>query len=343
MVPPGKLSRDKRDIMGFRLCQGSLWNRTPTFLLLMLAAVVIVRTTPPPSAAFSPMAVLPPTKYSIRCPKTQISAPLPTMKPCLGYLSRRTNTDEDGGDDTDGLPSRSFSVLKRIKMFFSRRKSKRTAKSREDNNTVEGCFEAAVEEDQLDDTIKTTATITTTCSSSSRQATAADHVDLSGSWRPIVTADFKSEYDEYLNNCSQSFMFRKIVVNAIGTQSERIRMLENGKELEIIATNPAGNWKRTLVASEMNSPCNITIQDPDGDSMVQVEAWWEDGGGTKHKSWLRGKPRVQGGAFETTRYLESKDALICESAFHPSLNADTSMNFQPGFVIWRYKREQEKA
>lgn len=169
----------------------------------------------------------------------------------------------------------------------------------------------------------------------SRQSKAANNVDLSGSWKPIVTEEFKKEYDSFLANCSQSFMFRKVVVNGIGYQTEIIRQLNNGVDLEIIATNPAGNWNRTLVASDELQPLNATITDPDGDR-VQVEAWWEENG-TKHKSLLRGKPRVQGGVFETVRYLESDNVLVCESGFHPT---PSSMKFKYGFVSWKFQRDK---
>ena len=172
---------------------------------------------------------------------------------------------------------------------------------------------------------------------SNRQSTAGKDVDLSGTWRPIVTSDFKKEYDSYLLNCSESFMFRKAVVNGIGYQRETIRQLDDGITLEITATNPAGNWKRTLVASDESQPLNTTITDPDGDEVV-VEAWWEENG-TAHKSLLRGKPRVQGGAFETVRYLESNDVLVCESSFVPNPEIE---KFKYGFVTWKFQRKKSK-
>ena len=69
--------------------------------------------------------------------------------------------------------------------------------------------------------------------SSSRSSKAADNVKLSGTWRPIVTPEFKEEYDEYLKNCSQSYMFRKIAVNGISLQKEIFRQLNDGIDLEI--------------------------------------------------------------------------------------------------------------
>ena len=173
---------------------------------------------------------------------------------------------------------------------------------------------------------------------SNRQSISGKDVDLSGTWRPIVTPEFKKEYDSYLLNCSESFMFRKAVVNGIGYQRETIRQLDDGITLEITANNPAGNWKRTLVASDKSQPLNTTITDPDGDQVV-VEAWWEENG-TSHKSLLRGKPRVQGGVFETVRYLESNDVLVCESSFVP--NPDNLSKFKYGFVTWKFQRERSK-
>ena len=151
--------------------------------------------------------------------------------------------------------------------------------------------------------------------------------DLSGTWKPIVTSKFKDQYDEYLLNCSQSFVFRKIVVNGIGLQKEIIHQHEN--DLQIIATNPAGDWERTLIHNE-----EITIVDPDGDC-VKVESAWEEEG-MVHRSWLRGKPRVHGGVFDTRRYLESDNVLVCESNFIPSKGGDDRFKF--GHVIWRFER-----
>ena len=197
-------------------------------------------------------------------------------------------------------------------------------------------------DDNVDDDIVSSSTTTNTTTptpiSSTRQATASPNTDLSGTWAPIVTPSFKSEYDDYLKNCSQSFMFRKVIVNGIEYQRETIRQLDNGQSLEIIAQNPAGNWNRTLIASDSSNPLNTTIVDPDKDT-VNVEAWWEDDG-TKHKSLLRGKPRVKGGVFETVRYLdgEDEDVLVCESKFLPSEFESSSSSFKYGSVLWKFRR-----
>jgi hypothetical protein len=189
-----------------------------------------------------------------------------------------------------------------------------------------------------------------------RSAYAASHVDLSGSWKPVVTPQFQRDYDDFLKNCSQSYLLRQVMIRGIHYQVEHVHQLQNGRELKIVSTNPAGQWHRTLVASDDNgidSPFNVTIVDPDGDP-IQVEAWWEHHG-TKHRSWLRGKPNLYGGFIETIRYLQQEDDdaddnstniknnpprtfLMCESTFHPHPQAPPSKNFHPGHVVWTYQR-----
>jgi len=167
-----------------------------------------------------------------------------------------------------------------------------------------------------------------------RSATAGSGVDLTGTWRPVVTEVFKSQYDAYLKNCSETYLFRQVVVNGIGYLEETIRQLDGGKNLEITATNPVGDWNRTLVASPEDAPLQVAIIDPDKD-VCHIEAYWVDGG-TRHKSLLKGKPRVKGGVFETIRYLDGDDSLVCESYFHPSPNAPAK--FKPAHVVWNFTR-----
>jgi hypothetical protein len=148
------------------------------------------------------------------------------------------------------------------------------------------------------------------------------------------------------------------MIRGIQYQVEHVQQLQRGRELDIVSANPAGRWHRTLVASEDNaidSPFNVTIVDPDGDS-IQVEAWWEQHG-TRHRSWLRGKPNLYGGFIQTIRYLQQEEPqddnaddnnkndnsppptfMICESTFHPHPQAPPSKNFQPGRVVWKYQR-----
>jgi hypothetical protein len=173
-----------------------------------------------------------------------------------------------------------------------------------------------------------------------RWAVPSNTTDLSGKWTPIVTEEFKKSYDAYLQNCSQSAIFRTIVLSSIGLTREEFQ--QKGRNLTIIGSNPAGSWKRTLVSSgaDFNSskyePIHVSIADPDRD-LVRVEAWWQDKG-TVHKSILRGKPRVRGGIFETLRYLESDNVLVVDSFFHPSNTSKGVGGFRHGFVRWRFDR-----
>jgi hypothetical protein len=172
----------------------------------------------------------------------------------------------------------------------------------------------------------------------SRWAISNNTTNLSGKWKPIITSAFKKEYDQYLSNCSQPFVFRNLCLNFVGLTREEIK--QQGRELRIKGTNPVGVWERTLVSSGSDSyneeyePINSTFKDPD-DETVYVESWWQDEG-TVHKSWLRGKPRVCGGHFESTRYLEDEDILVCESVFHPN---GAPKRFSPAVVKWRFRRE----
>ena len=191
---------------------------------------------------------------------------------------------------------------------------------------------------------------------SDRSAYAASHIDLSGSWKPVVTPQFQRDYDDFLKNCSQPYLLRQVMIRGIQYQVEHVQQLQRGRELDIVSTNPAGRWHRTLVASDdtgIDSPFNVTIVDPDGDP-IQVEAWWEQHG-TRHRSWLRGKPNLYGGFIETIRYLQQQEQnddvvdaanknsppptfMICESTFHPHPQAPPFKNFQPGRVVWKYQR-----
>eukprot|EP00550_Attheya_septentrionalis_P010853 CAMPEP_0198298972 /NCGR_PEP_ID=MMETSP1449-20131203/42866_1 /TAXON_ID=420275 /ORGANISM="Attheya septentrionalis, Strain CCMP2084" /LENGTH=289 /DNA_ID=CAMNT_0044000381 /DNA_START=144 /DNA_END=1009 /DNA_ORIENTATION=- len=148
-----------------------------------------------------------------------------------------------------------------------------------------------------------------------RWATSYNRTDLSGKWKPIVTPEFKLTYDAYLKNCSQPMWFRNLCLNFVGTTREEI--VQNGTQLVIRGTNPGGVWTRTLVSSGSDihnaafEPIIVEFPDPDKE-MVQVESWWMNEG-TCHKSWMRGKKRIKGGEFESTRYLESSEVLVCES------------------------------
>lgn len=265
-----------------------------------------------------------------------------------------TTNDDDDGDYVGSRMSkrkRVLNVFRRVFRFTIRQRRSLPTEQEEDESEeeptsfIDGTTTIIEEEDNavvgvvVDDVDTVNLSTTTTIPiSSTRQAMASPITDLSGTWSPIVTPSFKSQYDDYLKNCSQSFVFRKVVVNGIEYQRETIRQLDQGQSLEIIAQNPAGNWNRTLVASDINNPLNTTIVDPDKDT-VNVEAWWEDNG-TKHKSVLRGKPRVNGGVFETVRYLDKEDenVLVCESTFLPNESEGSSSSFKHGHIIWRFRR-----
>lgn len=175
-----------------------------------------------------------------------------------------------------------------------------------------------------------------------RWATADQNVDLSGTWKPIMTQQFKNEYDLFLANCNVSYLLRKVMVNGVALQKERIEQRSQGRELELYAMNPAGAWNRTLLASgsevgfESFDPVHVKMVDPDGDE-VEVEAWWEDDG-TVHKSWLRGKEGFQGGVVESSRYLEDDNTLVCESTFHPGSDVKRNGKFQQATLVWKFER-----
>lgn len=182
-----------------------------------------------------------------------------------------------------------------------------------------------------------------------RWAVAANTTDLSGTWKPIITPTFRQEYDNYLIHCGEGILFRRAMMGAIGFSREVIEQLDGGRELAITGTTPIGSWKRILIASghspnedsreSLFEPVFSSFQDPDGDR-VTVESWWEDEG-HKHKSWLRGKPRVLGGVFETTRYLENgSNSLICESIFHPPPGHDD--RFEEARVEWKFERSKNQ-
>mmetsp|Transcript_12497 Transcript_12497/g.34693 ORF Transcript_12497/g.34693 Transcript_12497/m.34693 type:complete len:338 (-) Transcript_12497:145-1158(-) len=183
---------------------------------------------------------------------------------------------------------------------------------------------------------------------------AVSSTDLSGHWKPIITPAFLRDYDVYLQHCGEGILFRKALLTAIKFSKEIYDQRDHGTELSITGTTTIGQgrgWERVLVASgatatnanknsdESFEPIYTTFADPDGD-MVSVEAWWENDG-RNHKSWLRNKPRVQGGEFETTRYLhpDDPDLLICEAAFHPAPDCGNK-KLKESAVKWTFARCQ---
>ena len=176
-----------------------------------------------------------------------------------------------------------------------------------------------------------------------RWSISSEDVDFSGSWRPIVDNKFKKEYDDYLKCCGQNVIFRNLAKSVLGLVTEVIQ--HEGTDLTIAGTTPAGTWTRTLVSSGTDlthtefEPIYVDIVDPDGDK-VKVESFWQDDGQT-HVSILRGKPRVQGGIFESRRYLlqdgDETSKLICESFFHAS-EESPSNKFQSSNVTWSFQK-----
>ncbi|KAL7490920.1 hypothetical protein ACHAWT_000454 [Skeletonema menzelii] len=296
------------------------------------------------------------TKRDIMCQRRRfvLTDGVPLRHSHINQLQVTTDDSSNGSvDDTERRVSKRKRLLNLVRRIFHRRTTKQQEVELEEEEFISvtvsedvsisevataSTTEDAAMEDELDIVDDDTFSSSINTTTPTRQATASPNTDLSGTWSPIVSSTFKSEYDDYLKNCSQSFMFRKVVVNGIEFQRETIRQLDNGQSLQIIAQNPAGNWNRTLIASDSNNPLNATIVDPDKDT-VNVEAWWEENG-TKHKSVLRGKPRLKGGVFETVRYLDEKekDVLICESTFLPSELDGSSSSFKYASVLWRFQR-----
>jgi hypothetical protein len=206
-----------------------------------------------------------------------------------------------------------------------------------------------------------------------RWAVSHPDIDLSGTWKPTITADFLQQYDEYLTNCGTSYFFRQLCLKCCGMTRETITQLDHGRKLELDGQTPAGSWKRCLISSgaEPSQQNDYQVEyaeflDPDKE-MVQVEAWWEDQGRV-HRSILRNKPTVQGGEFETLRYLMSDDdddaqndnntkgeslvattattatatttattTLVTESTFRPK-SPPSNNKFKPAQVRWEYTR-----
>lgn len=183
-----------------------------------------------------------------------------------------------------------------------------------------------------------------------RWAIAHPDTDLTGTWRPVVTAEFLEEYNRYLANCGTTFLFRQVCLKFCGTTRESITQIDKGRILRFQGSAPVGGWNRSLVASGSDSQSDefdvyhAEFLDPDKE-LVRVEAWWIDEGRV-HKSILRDKAGVDGGEFETLRYLTRNESdqlvLVTESTFRPSakhLNSSSS-KFKPAFVRWNHVKEE---
>lgn len=178
-----------------------------------------------------------------------------------------------------------------------------------------------------------------------RWAISHPQVDFSGTWAPVIDQLFLQQYSHYLSRIGISLVMRQVCCRFCQTTREHVEQQDGGRCLHFTTTSPAGSWRRSLTSSGTdNNGRKDTFQvvhseflDPDR-ALVQVEAWWQDQG-TVHVSWLRNTPRVQGGEFESRRYLQKADdgvvELICESTFHPAAG---SSKFQPASVRWRYRK-----
>jgi hypothetical protein len=178
-----------------------------------------------------------------------------------------------------------------------------------------------------------------------RWAVAAPSVDLTGEWniKPLMTEEFKGQYDNYLKLLGQPSLVRSVAVSIVGLTTEETVQSEQGRELLIRGRNVRGLWERTLTASGADqssdefTPLLTYIITADAEK-VEAEAWWEDNG-TVHRSWLRGVTKYGGGEFESKRYLEDDgNTLVCESTFHP---ADPSR--EKAQVRWRFQRAEVAA
>ena len=177
-----------------------------------------------------------------------------------------------------------------------------------------------------------------------RWAVSDQNVDFTGNWKPIMTEEFRKDYDKYLEGFGQSGLVRTVALNILSQTSEEITQLEQGKSMLLVLKNIRGAWSRTLVSSGTDSdstdfddyvPLHIPIKTADGET-VEAESWWEDNG-TIHVSWLRGSKKYSGGNFESRRYLEDNgNVYVCESIFH--YNDKTK---QPNRITWRWQRQEK--
>lgn len=168
----------------------------------------------------------------------------------------------------------------------------------------------------------------------SRSETASPTTDLTGSWQLVVTNAFKQQYEKYLKLLGQPKLVRSVAISIIGMTTEETRQDENGRSLWIKGTNPRGVWERILVSNSVDDDQQYEIQTIDKET-VQAEAWWEEGG-SRHRSWLKGVSKYGGGSFESLRYLDGPDILVCESTFHP-----TDAKREPARVTWRFARTSQ--
>jgi len=172
---------------------------------------------------------------------------------------------------------------------------------------------------------------------SDRWAVSAPSVDLSGNWECVVTNEFKKQYDRYLSMLGQPGLVRSAALSIVTMTTEETVQSENGRSLMVRGRNARGIWERTLVASGATetekdfTPILAPMKSADNEH-VHAESWWENDG-TKHRSWIKGVTKYGGGAFESVRYIDENDQLICESTFHP-----TDPKKEKANITWTFKR-----
>ncbi len=174
-----------------------------------------------------------------------------------------------------------------------------------------------------------------------RWAISAPDIDLSATWKIVVSDEFKKDYDEYLKNLGQPSIVRSIAVSIVELTTEEVIQSDMGRSLSIKGKNLRGVWERTLVASgsdydnhfdEKNEEHEFVDLITADKEKVKAEAWWENNG-TVHRSYLRGGKKYGGGDFESKRYLEDDgNTLICESVFHPKEGKE------PAVIKWTFTR-----
>jgi len=184
--------------------------------------------------------------------------------------------------------------------------------------------------------------VTALLPSGNRWAISAPDVDLSATWKIVVSDEFKKAYDLYLKNLGQPSIVRSIAVSIVELTTEEITQSDKGRSLCIKGKNLRGVWDRTLVASgsDYENDFDETLHEHTfvdlvtaDKERVKAEAWWEDNG-TVHRSYLRGGKKYGGGDFESRRYLENDgNTLICESTFHPKEEGT-----EPAVIKWTFNR-----
>lgn len=211
-----------------------------------------------------------------------------------------------------------------------------------EEEVIETVFEEAIETVVAEE--PETPARATTHPHGERWAVAAPGVDLSGKWELIVTEEFKTQYDQYLERLGQPKLVRSVALSApvIGKTMEELIQIDCGQSLLIRGKNVRGSWDRTLIASGATKyqsdfePQIVPIRTIDGEQ-VESESWWEHDG-TVHVSWMRGVAMYGGGSFFNRRYLEEdaethETVYVAEGSF-----IFNDPNKEDNVLNWRFRR-----